>query len=276
MAPKKRPAAAKAKATSAKRSKGEDKPEEHFAVPAAKNLISVEVAEALPQPVDLPLKATALICIDFQKDFMAEGGFGHALGNDVTKLSRECLPGAKILLQACRELGFPVIHTKEAHRADLRDCCDMKRCGPRCPPEGKRIGEVLEEGMGRLLVDGSLGNEIVDDVKPIEGEHVICKPGKGAFFLTGLNDLLRKLKVTHLIFCGVTTEVCVQTTMREANDRGYECLLVEDSTASYIPKFKASVIEMVRSQGGIVGYTVEHAKAVADALEACKTIGKSK
>ncbi|CAE7020653.1 rutB, partial [Symbiodinium sp. CCMP2456] len=126
---------------------------------------------------------------------------------------------------------------------------------------------VLQEGMGRLLIDGSPGNEIVDVVKPVDGEVVLCKPGKGAFFMTGLNQLLRERGISHLIFCGVTTEVCVQVTMREANDRGYECVLVEDSTASYIPKFKAAVIDMVRSQGGIVGYTMERAEDVAKALK---------
>mmetsp|Transcript_51214 Transcript_51214/g.122698 ORF Transcript_51214/g.122698 Transcript_51214/m.122698 type:complete len:269 (-) Transcript_51214:120-926(-) len=265
MAPKKRPAAAKA--SSAKKSKTEEEPETHFAVPPAEKGPMATLPESLPKPVTLPLKSTALICIDFQKDFMSEGGFGHALGNDVTKLSEECLPGAQVLLAAAREKKLLVIHTKEAHREDLRDCCDMKRIGPRCPPEGKRIGEVLQEGMGRLLIDGSPGNEIVDVVKPVDGEVVLCKPGKGAFFLTGLNQLLRDRGISHLIFCGVTTEVCVQVTMREANDRGYECVLVEDSTASYIPKFKAAVIDMVRSQGGIVGYTMERAEDVAKALK---------
>ncbi|CAK9013838.1 unnamed protein product [Durusdinium trenchii] len=196
-----------------------------------------------------------------RKDFLDVGGFGHALGNDVTKLADECLPGAGKLLDAARKLPLAaIIHTKEAHREDLADCCEMKLCGPRCPPEDKRIGQVMVEGMGRLLVDGSPGNDFVDAAKPLDGEIVVPKPGKGAFFMTGLNEILRDKGVSHLIVCGVTTEVCVQTTMREANDRGYECVLVEDATASYIPKFKASVIEMVRSQGGIVGYTVEQAE----------------
>ncbi|CAE8719951.1 unnamed protein product [Polarella glacialis] len=129
----------------------------------------------------------------------------------------------------------------------------------------------MVQSMGRLLVDGSPGNEFVDAARPLAGEKVVCKPGKGAFFMTGLHEFLRERKVSHLIVCGVTTEVCVQTTMREANDRGYECVLVEDATASYIPPFKAAVIEMVRSQGGIVGYTVERAQEVADALRAAAT-----
>lgn len=161
-----------------------------------------------------------------------------------------------------------VVHTKEAHKEDLSDCPMSKLKGPRCPPEGKRVGDTLVDGMGRLLVDGAPGNDFVRGAEPVAGEHVICKPGKGAFFLTGLQGFLRARGISHLVVCGVTTEVCVQTTLREANDRGYECVLVEDATSSYIPAFKSAVIEMVRSQGGIVGYTVEKAKDVADAIRA--------
>jgi len=279
MAPKKRPAAAAltAKKPAAKsRAKaaaydGDDAcshaPEAHFAAAPCTSGPKATLSTAAPKQVELPIGSTAVVCIDFQKDFLAEGGFGHALGNDVTKLSAECLPGAATLLAAARAAGLAVVHTKEAHRQDIRDCPAMKLDGPRCPPEGLRIGQVKEESMGRLLVDGSPGNEIVEEAKPIEGEKVICKPGKGAFFLTDMNKYLRSKGVSHLIFCGVTTEVCVQTTMREANDRGYECVLVGDATASYIPKFKQAVMEMVSSQGGIVGYTVETAQAVADALK---------
>eukprot|EP00434_Breviolum_minutum_P045527 symbB.v1.2.040837.t1/scaffold7564.1/size12692/1 len=265
MAPKKRPAAADNAAAKQRRS---EQAAEQFAAKAATEG-SFAKLNTLPKPVSLPMKSTALLCIDFQKDFLDVGGFGHALGNDVTKLADECLPGAAKLLEAARSLPLAaIIHTKEAHQEDLCDCCDMKLCGPRCPPEDKRIGKVMVEGMGRLLVDGSPGNDFVDGAKPMDGEIVIAKPGKGAFFMTGLNEILRTKGVSHLIVCGVTTEVCVQTTMREANDRGYECVLVEDATASYIPRFKAATIEMVRSQGGIVGYTVEKAEDVARALNA--------
>lgn len=259
-------------------------PQLHFAAAPAESGPRAILATARPKQVELPLQSTALICIDFQKDFLEEGGFGHALGNDVTRLAADCLPGASSLLRAAR--GQPegeshdgaehrvtpylaaVVHTKEAHKEDLSDCPMTKLKGPRCPPDGKRVGDTLVEGMGRLLVDGSPGNDFVDSATPVAGEHVICKPGKGAFFLTGLHDFLRARRISHLVICGVTTEVCVQTTLREANDRGYECVLVEDATASYIPAFKAAVIEMVRSQGGIVGYTVEKAKDVADAIRA--------
>mmetsp|Transcript_84449 Transcript_84449/g.149415 ORF Transcript_84449/g.149415 Transcript_84449/m.149415 type:complete len:275 (-) Transcript_84449:123-947(-) len=271
MAPKKRPAAAGAAGAAKKRpaAAAAEAPEDNFAAKPATSGPKAVLSNTLPRPVELPLSSTALVCIDFQKDFLDEGGFGHALGNDVTKLTAECIPGAVTLLEAARSLPLAaVVHTKEAHRADLRDLCAMKHSGPRCPPPGKQIGDVMVEGMGKLLVDGSPGNEFVDAAKPVDGEIVIAKPGKGAFFMTGLHEKLRDLGVSHLIVCGVTTEVCVQTTMREANDRGYECVLVEDATASYIPPFKAAVIEMTRSQGGIVGYTVQKAKDVADALKA--------
>lgn len=243
-------------------------PELCFAAAPASHGAQVQLASAKPKAVTLPLASTALLCIDFQKDFLAEGGFGHALGNDVTKLYAACFPGAATLLAAARSSGMHVIHTKETHRSDLRDCPATKLDGPRSAPEGKRVGEVMAQEMGRLLVDGSPGNDFIDAAKPLAGEKVVCKPGKGAFFLTGLNEHLRARGVSHLVVCGVTTEVCVQTTMREANDRGYECVLVEDATASYIPAFKQATIEMVRSQGGIVGYTVEKAQDVADAIAA--------
>eukprot|EP00931_Biecheleriopsis_adriatica_P117683 TRINITY_DN93181_c0_g1_i1.p1 TRINITY_DN93181_c0_g1~~TRINITY_DN93181_c0_g1_i1.p1 ORF type:complete len:289 (-),score=74.82 TRINITY_DN93181_c0_g1_i1:40-846(-) len=266
MAPKKRPAASAS--GSRKRPAAAADIEEQFAVKAAADGPRVTLASSLPKPVELPLKSTALVCIDFQKDFLDEGGFGHALGNDVSKLTAESIPGATQLLSAFRALKLTIVHTKEAHRADMRDCCEMKRSGPRCPPPGKRIGDVLVEGMGQLLVDGSPGNEFVDAAKPLEGEIVIAKPGKGAFFATDLHEMLRDRGISHLVFCGVTTEVCVQTSMREANDRGYECVLVEDATASYFEKFKAAAIEMIRSQGGIVGYTLGRAEELAQAFEA--------
>lgn len=273
MAPKKRPAAAGAQ-RAAKRPAADDVEQQFASAPATDGPMAV-LEDAKPRPVTLPLKSTALVCIDFQKDFLDEGGFGHALGNDVSKLTDDCILGGETLLAAsrhgCGKCGgaLPaIVHTKEAHRPDLRDCPATKLDGPRAAPDGKRIGQVMVEGMGKLLVDGSPGNEFVERVKPHLGEKVVCKPGKGAFFATDLHEYLRSNGISHLIVCGVTTEVCVQTTMREANDRGYECVLVEDATSSYIPEFKAAVMKMVSSQGGIVGYTVERAQSVADAMRA--------
>jgi len=227
----------------------------------------------LPKPTGLPLQSTALVLIDFQKDFLDEGGFAASKGNNVSGVADECLPGATVLLQAARRALAAghlaaIVHTKEAHRPDLADLPHSKSHGVRCPPKGSRIGDVLDAKMGRILIDGSEGNEFVDCMKPELGELVLPKPGKGAFFMTGLHQKLRNLGVSHLIVCGVTTEVCVQTTLREANDRGYECVLVEDATASYFPAFKRAAIEMIRSQGGIVGFTVERAEDVAAAMDA--------
>jgi len=196
---------------------------------------------------------TALIVIDMQRDFVEPGGFGEALGNDVSLLAA-IVPTVRGLLDWCRAQGVLVIHTREAHRADLADCPDAKRL--RGAPK-LRIGD--EGPMGRILIDGEAGNDIVAALAPTPGEIVIVKPGKGAFYATSLGEILRLKGITHLIFAGVTTEVCVQTTMREANDRGYECLLIEDATESYFPEFKRAAIEMIRAQGAIVGWTAPFA-----------------
>ncbi|KAF8071271.1 rutB [Scenedesmus sp. PABB004] len=221
---------------------------------------------AAPYEYELPPGRAALIMIDFQKDFMCAGGFGAALGNDVTLL-QGCLPGAAKLLAACRSAGVAVVHTLEAHLPDLSDLHASKAARGRLPPE-LRIGAPGGPGMGRILVRGEPGNGIVDEVAPVPGEKLLHKPGKGAFYATDLEPWLRGRGVTHLLFAGVTTEVCVQTSMREANDRGFECLLVSDATASYFPAFKAATLEMVVAQGGIVGWVAD-ADAVAAALAAC-------
>lgn len=191
----------------------------------------------------------ALIVIDMQRDFIEPGGFGASLGNDVTRL-QAIVPALQNLMMACRAADVPVIHTRECHRADLSDCPPAKR--DRGAP-ALRIGDLGP--MGRVLIAGEPGAEIISDLSPLPGETVIDKPGKGAFYATGLADTLVELGVTHLLMTGVTTEVCVQTTMREANDRGFECLLVEDCTESYFPEFKTATVDMVRAQGGIVGWT---------------------
>ncbi|HMJ52353.1 MAG TPA: isochorismatase family cysteine hydrolase [Polyangiaceae bacterium] len=203
--------------------------------------------------------AVALLVIDMQRDFLETGGFGAALGNDVATL-KPVVPVIARLLTLFRQQERPIVHTKEGHLPDLSDCPPVKRKRGR---EGTRIGD--SGPMGRILVLGEPGNEIIDELKPHPGELVLGKPGKGAFYATALHEMLRARGVTHLVLTGVTTEVCVQTTMREANDRGYECLLVEDATASYFPEFKAATLAMVRAQGGIVGATATSA-AVLEAL----------
>jgi nicotinamidase-related amidase len=207
------------------------------------------------QPFDYGFEPahTALLIIDMQRDFVEPGGFGETLGNDVSLL-QAIVPTVQAVLQAWREVGGWVIHTREAHAADLSDCPPAKRL--RGAPS-LRIGDVGP--MGRILVAGEPGNAIIAELAPVAGELVIDKPGKGAFYATDLMAQLEARGITHLIVMGVTTEVCVQTSMREANDRGYDCLLIEDGTESYFPAFKAATLEMIRAQGAIVGWTAPSA-----------------
>ncbi|WP_332700777.1 cysteine hydrolase family protein [Devosia sp.] len=203
---------------------------------------------ARPYPFQLDPAHTALVVIDMQRDFIEPGGFGASLGNDVALLEA-IIPAAAELIALFRRQGWPIVHTREAHQADLSDCPPAKIARGR---PGLRIGEM--GAMGRILIAGEPGNQIVDALAPLPGEIVINKPGKGMFWATGIHETLQGLGITHLVFAGVTTEVCVQTSMREANDRGYECLLIEDATESYFPAFKAATIEMIAAQGGIVGW----------------------
>ena len=212
---------------------------------------------AEPYDYAFPPGGLALLIIDMQRDFIEPGGFGAALGNDITRLA-PAVSGVARLLGAFRERGLPVVHTKECHLPDLSDCPPAKLSRGR---PGLRIGDAGP--MGRILIAGEPGNDFVETLRPREGETVIAKPGKGAFFATPLERTLRALGVSHLLVTGVTTEVCVQTTMREANDRGFECLLVEDATESYFPEFKRATLEMVRAQGGIVGWTATVAQVIA-------------
>lgn len=214
------------------------------------------------RPYDYALEPgkTALVVIDMQRDFIERGGFGDALGNDVSRLEA-IIPATAKLIGLFRERGWPIVHTREAHKPDLSDCPPSKI---RRGSASVRIGE--EGPMGRLLVTGEPGNQIVPELAAQEGEIVVDKPGKGMFWATGLHERLQGLGITHLVFAGVTTEVCVQTSMREANDRGYECLLIDEATESYFPEFKASTIEMIVAQGGIVGW-VASLDDLAEALE---------
>jgi len=204
---------------------------------------------AQPFDYDLDVAKTALVIIDMQRDFIEPGGFGASLGNDVSLLSA-IVPACQRVLAAWRRAGGMVVHTREAHEADLSDCPSAKR--DRGNPS-LRIGDVGP--MGRILVKGEPGNQIIAQLAPLPDEIVIDKPGKGAFYATSLHATLQQRHISHLIFMGVTTEVCVQTSMREANDRGYDCLLLVDCTESYFPQFKAATIDMTHAQGGIVGWT---------------------
>ncbi len=209
---------------------------------------------AEPFPLTFDPATTALIVIDMQRDFIEDGGFGATLGNDVAPL-QAIVPTTANLIAAARNAGLPVIHTRECHAPDLSDCPPAKR--ERGSPS-LRIGDPGP--MGRVLISGEPGAGIVPKLAPIAGELVLDKPGKGAFYATPLGEHLAELGTKTLIFAGVTTEVCVQTTMREANDRGFECLLAEDATESYFPAFKAATLDMIRAQGAIVGWTATTAQ----------------
>lgn len=201
----------------------------------------------------------ALVVIDMQRDFVEPGGFGASLGNDVSLL-QAIIPTTLRLMTGFRSIGLPVIHTRECHRPDLSDLPSAKR--DRGAPS-LRIGDPGP--MGRVLIAGEPGADIIAELAPLPGELVIDKPGKGAFYGTDLGGYLQRLGLQQLVFAGVTTEVCVQTTMREANDRGYDGLLATDATESYFPAFKAAAIEMIVAQGGIVGWAAP-TDAILEAL----------
>lgn len=218
--------------------------------------MSPVAAEPYAFPFDR--SACALLVIDMQRDFLEEGGFGAALGNDVTLLRRAIEPNRR-LLAAWRALRLPVLHTREGHAPDLSDLPRTKR--ERAPGEGPRIGDLGP--MGRILVRGQAGHELIPELTPLPGELVIDKPGKGAFYGTSLEATLRRLGVRQLVVTGVTTEICVQSTVREANDRGYDCLVLSDCTASYFPEFHAVALRMIAAQGGILGWVSSSDKLIS-------------
>jgi nicotinamidase-related amidase len=209
--------------------------------------------EAKPYPYAFDPSATALIVIDMQRDFLEPGGFGESLGNDVSQLRRTIAP-LRALLAAWREAGLPVVHTREGHLADLSDCPPSKLA--RGVPS-MRIGDPGPRG--RILIRGEEGHGIVDELAPAAGEPVVDKPGKGAFYATDLGELLAAKGIRSLVVTGVTTEVCVHTTVREANDRGYECLVLSDCVGSYFPEFQRVALDMVAAQGGIFGWVATSA-----------------
>ena len=212
---------------------------------------------AEPYELEFDSASTALVIIDMQRDFVMPGGFGEALGNDVKQLQVTIAP-TKAILEGARKAGILVIHTREGHRPDLSDCPPSKLVRGR----GKtRIGDVGP--MGRILVRGEIGHDIVPELYPIPGEVVIDKPGKGAFFATDLELILRDRGIKTLIVCGVTTEVCVNTTVREANDRGYECVVLSDCVGSYYPEFQKAALAMIKAQGGIFGWVSDSKRALA-------------
>ena len=217
--------------------------------------------DADPTPFPFEPNTTALLVIDMQRDFVEPGGFGETLGNDVSRLAAAVEP-CRAVLEAARRRGMLVIHTREGHLPDLSDASPAKveRGHPHL-----RIG--APGPMGRILIRGEPGHDIIAALYPVAGEPVIDKPGKGAFYATGLGQLLAEKGIANLLVCGVTTEVCVNTTVREANDRGYRCIVLADCCASYFPEFHAAGLAMIKAQGGIFGW-VSAAKPVIAALGA--------
>lgn len=212
--------------------------------------------DAEPFPLDFEVQSTALIIIDMQRDFVLPGGFGEALGNDTSLLLAAVEPTRQVLERA-REIGMFVVHTREGHRPDLTDCPPAK-----LTRGGKTF--IGEDGpMGRILVRGEQGHDIIHQLYPIEGEPVIDKPGKGSFHATDLGQILSDRGIKTLIVCGVTLEVCVHTTVREANDRGYECVVLSDCVASYFPEFQRVGLEMIKAQGAIFGWVSDSARFLA-------------
>jgi biuret amidohydrolase len=203
--------------------------------------------EAEPAPLTVELDGAALVIIDMQRDFLEPGGFGAALGNDVTRLQAAIAP-CRDVLAAARQLGLLVIHTREGHRPDLSDA----------PPHKVERGEAKNRigargPMGRILIRGEPGHDIIAALYPLQDEPVIDKPGKGAFYQTDLELMLRNRGIDTLFVAGVTTEVCVNTTVREANDRGFRCIVLADCCASYFPQFHEAGLAMIKAQGGIFG-----------------------
>ena len=219
--------------------------------------------DADPYPFPFDLADTALVIIDMQRDFVEPKGFGETLGNDVSQLAG-VVPVLAGVLAAARAAGLLVIHTREGHLPDLSDCPPAKL------RRGKPSARIGDPGPnGRILIRGERGHDIIDELYPVDGEPVIDKPGKGAFYGTGFGDLLAAHGITRLVVTGVTTEVCVHTTVREANDRGYDCLVLSDCVGSYFPQFQRVGLEMIAAQGGIFGW-VAPAAAFLTALNSCR------
>ena len=216
--------------------------------------------DAEPEPIAIDPARTALVVIDMQRDFLEPGGFGEALGNDVSMLSAAIGP-CKAVLDRARGAGMLVVHTREGHRPDMSDAprAKVERGAP-----SKRIGDPGP--MGRILIRGEVGHDIVPALYPQPGEPVVDKPGKGAFYATDLHGILANRGIDTLIVCGVTTEVCVHTTVREANDRGFRCIVPGDCCGSYFPEFHAMALRMISAQGGIFGWVTDSTRLLA-ALE---------
>lgn len=213
---------------------------------------------AKPEPFTFDHSSAAILIIDMQKDFILESGFGDSLGNDVSLLQSSIQP-CEQLLDWARSNDLLVIHTREGHLANLANVFESKL------KRGKPSARIGDKGpMGRILIRGETGHDFVEELRPKEGEIIIDKAGKGAFYSTELDLILRKHRIETIIFAGVTTEVCVSSTVREANDRGYMCLVVDECCASYFPEFHQSALAMIAAQGGIFGSVCSLSELVSD------------
>lgn len=218
-------------------------------------LMTKATITAEPFDLDLDLDTTALMIIDMQRDFVEPHGFGELLGNDVSML-RSVIEPTRAVLDAARAAGMLVIHTREGHRPDLTDCPPAKLT------RGGKTFIGTDGPLGRILVRGEKGHDIIPELYPIDGEPIIDKPGKGAFYETDLQIILENKSIKTLLVCGVTTEVCIHTTVREANDRGYECVVLADCVGSYFPEFQDMGLKMIKAQGGIFGWVSDSKSAV--------------
>jgi biuret amidohydrolase len=218
----------------------------------------MSVVQAEPFPLEFNAASTALVIIDMQRDFVLPGGFGEKLGNDTSLLLAAVEPTQRVLA-AARKKGMLVIHTREGHRPDLTDCPPAKLT------RGGKTFIGTPGPMGRILVRGEQGHDIIHQLYPIPGEPVIDKPGKGSFHATDLQQILLDRGIKTLVVCGVTLEVCVHTTVREANDRGFECIVLSDCVASYFPEFQRVGLEMIKAQGAIFGW-VSNAQSFVQAI----------